>query len=106
MSALSVAQSRFKPIHPRIAFAIVERVSQERSISVDDILSACRARPLVRARNAIMAELYAMGCGCTYIGRLLDRDPSTVHHSLGLDHKRRRRRIPRHCRPVGLGVSP
>jgi hypothetical protein len=49
----------------------------------EDLLSRCRTRKLSEVRQAIMWEVYeTCGKSTVEIGRLFNRDPSTVNHAV------------------------
>lgn len=82
-----------RPIYPLPSSvrAIVERVAEAFDISADEVLSKSRARPAIHARSVIIRlirnrkwESGEHKHSTTTIGRFVNRDHSTVCHSL--DH--------------------
>lgn len=46
------------------------------------VMGNSRARPIARARQAIMHSLHLNGLSASEIGRILDRDHTTVIHGI------------------------
>jgi hypothetical protein len=59
------------------------------SISKADLLGMCRDSDLVVARKSVARSLKAAGFGVCHIGRILNRDRSTIEHYLGFRHPAR-----------------
>jgi len=61
---------------------IIMDIARERGFTISDIKSPRREYKLVRARFEIMAALKASGLSFPQVGRLLNRDHSTVMHGV------------------------
>ncbi len=57
---------------------MVESVAERHGVSVAGLLSRCRNREFVIARQDLMTVLWGSGLAFAEIGRLLGRDHSTV----------------------------
>ena len=80
VSAATMARMRGVPL---IAAHILREVSAETGVSVAQILSPLRAYPVVEARNWVMWWIREdSGLSTTAIGRVLNRDHTSVLHGL------------------------
>lgn len=61
---------------------IICQVSISMGVSPRVIMGQSRARPIARARQAIMRRLYQYGLSVSEIGRILGRDHTTVIHGI------------------------
>lgn len=61
---------------------IIARIAALHDVDVEDITGPSRVRHVCEARWAVMRELRAAGKSTPRIGRLLNRDHSTVVHGL------------------------
>jgi chromosomal replication initiation ATPase DnaA len=89
---------------------IVESVAARHGVSVADIFSPCRLRPIVDARHEAIAEVCEARPHWSYptVGRLFGRDHTTIMSAL----ERLGRKVPRKCRihhhdgmAIGRGVG-
>lgn len=61
---------------------VMARVAALHNVTVEDIVGPSRSRQICEARWAAMRELRLSGKSTPWIGRLLNRDHSTVVHGL------------------------
>lgn len=61
---------------------VLEGVARYRKLSVDDLRGPSRLPHIVRARWEVMAVLRRRGLSMEAIGRLINRNPTTVSHGL------------------------
>lgn len=69
---------------------MVESVAARHGVNVDDLLGRARNPLLVRARDALCGSLHGSGVGYADIGRLLDRDHTTIMDAVRRDLGRTR----------------
>jgi chromosomal replication initiator protein len=62
--------------------AAIEAIAQEHKFTVDDILGTSKFKPLVKVRRKCVVMLREKGYSTTEIGRIMNRDHSTIVHSL------------------------
>jgi chromosomal replication initiation ATPase DnaA len=62
-------------------------IAQDHGYTVADILGPKRRRHLVSVRNLCVAMLRNKGYSTTEIGRIMNRDHSTIVHALNKDMK-------------------
>lgn len=62
--------------------AAIEAIAQEHKFTVDDILGTRKFKPLVKVRRKCVVMLREKGYSTTEIGRIMNRDHSTIVHSL------------------------
>lgn len=75
----------------KTAAGIVDRISMESGISVSDILSAKRPRPIAHARqDAMLAIREELDWSLPRIGRIFGRDHTTVKHGIKAAGERRK----------------
>ena len=60
----------------------VAEVAGKAGLTVSDVLGRSRVRHVVKVRQRAMCRLYAEGWSLSAIGRLFDRDHSTVHYAV------------------------
>lgn len=77
---MSKAETRDSIIHSTLA---------AHGISKADLLGLCRDADLVVARKSAARSLKAAGFSVCHIGRILNRDRSTIEHYLGFRHPAR-----------------
>lgn len=78
-----------RPIH-----AIAIEVCEKHHVTLAELQSPLRYKPIVRARWELMARAYSeTGASFPAIGRFLNRDHTTVMHGV-LKHKAEAERIP------------
>lgn len=65
----------------------IKAVAEEFGIQKDQFWGKNRHRYLVTARSALAQELLALGLTTTTIGKIMDRDHTTVCHLLGTTTK-------------------
>jgi chromosomal replication initiator protein len=68
----------------RSADQILESVARKHGLTLDDLHSPSRKRTLVAARREAATELRTKGLSLTEIGRLMNRDHTTIMNLLGL----------------------
>ncbi|MBO9380048.1 hypothetical protein GG804_25090 [Sphingomonas histidinilytica] len=73
---------RLRSIPTARAAEIVADVANLFGISDADVLSDCRRRDLIVARREVYRQLRALGASYPTIGRLMQRDHSTIMHAL------------------------
>lgn len=66
---------------------LLEQVCAEHHVTADEALGPLRVPHIVAARHALWGRLRALGWSHSAIGRLCDRDPTTV--MAALDEKKR-----------------
>lgn len=59
---------------------ILKQVAGERGLSVEDVTGKSKRKELLLARLEIIARLRAAGFGIARMGRLLNRNHSTISH--------------------------
>lgn len=62
--------------------ADIQTIAQEHKFTVDDILGKRRFKPLVKVRRKCVVMLREKGYSTTEIGRIMNRDHSTIVTSL------------------------
>lgn len=62
--------------------AAIEAIAQEHGFTAEDILGKSRFRILVRVRRKCVVMLREKGYSTTEIGRIMNRDHSTIVNSL------------------------
>lgn len=62
--------------------ADIQAIAQEHKFTVDDILGKRRFKPLVKVRRKCVVMLREKGYSTTEIGRIMNRDHSTIVTSL------------------------
>jgi chromosomal replication initiation ATPase DnaA len=93
----------------KTAAGIVDRISMESGISVSDILSTKRPRPIAHARqDAMLAIREELGWSLPRIGRIFGRDHTTVKHGIEAAGERRKDQQTRSTPPNGAqgGQAP
>ena len=60
----------------------IERLAKDLGYTMDEIRGRSRLPDIVHARWAIMVDLHRVGFSSVNIGRMLNRDHSTVLHAL------------------------
>jgi len=60
----------------------IDAIAQEHGYTVEDILGKSRLKHLVSVRRLCVLMLRDCGYSTTEIGRLMDRDHSTIVHAL------------------------
>ena len=89
---LIVASPYFRrTIRKKDAMAIIERVARESGVTVKEIMSRELRRDVAATRIAAIRAVAAAypGVGSTTLGRLFDRDHTTILAALGKVRKRR-----------------
>ena len=61
---------------------IIERAARANDVTIADVLSPSQTRDIVKARRQIARELRAADKSLPDIGRILNRDPSSIFHLL------------------------
>lgn len=61
---------------------IVKSVADRHGLSIEDIMGIRKHSHVVQARRECMVALRGEGLSCPQIGRLLNRDSSTIVHNL------------------------
>lgn len=56
----------------------IERLAKDLGYTMDEIRSPSRAKPLVDARSALAVHLKGQGRNKTHIGKLINRDRTSV----------------------------
>lgn len=69
--------------------AVLTEVSEATGISISRILGRSRVRPVVEARQLVCHVLYRHGMSYPQIGRLINRDHTTVLHAVRAVEARR-----------------
>jgi hypothetical protein len=69
--------------HDDIAQVLLEETARRFRITVEQIRSTDRRREVVDARAVAMAAMRYAGLSSPYIGKVMDRDHSTVLHAAG-----------------------
>ena len=93
----------------KTAAGIVDRISMESGISVSDILSTKRARPIAHARqDAMLSIREELDWSLPRIGRVFGRDHTTVKHGIKAAGERRKDQQTRSTPPSGAqgGQAP
>lgn len=67
---------------------ILKQVSRETGVSVDAILGSSKVAAISAARQMVMAISAREGMSTTRIGKLLQRDHTTVMHGIAAHEKR------------------
>jgi chromosomal replication initiation ATPase DnaA len=67
---------------------LVERIALEHHVTADAVLGRGKTATVARARRAVMVALRGMGFSYPEVGRLIDRDPSTVMAACGARQRR------------------
>jgi len=62
--------------------AAIDTIAQEHGYTVEDILGKSRTKHLVHVRRLCVLMLREKGYSTTEIGRVMDRDHSTIVHAL------------------------
>ncbi len=70
------------PIYKLPARELMKQIGAKHGVSLDDILSARRQTDIAAARFEISARLYERGLSYPQIGRLINRDHTTVIHAV------------------------
>jgi chromosomal replication initiation ATPase DnaA len=65
--------------------ALIDEVAQLHGYTVEDILGKSRLKKLVAIRQLCVFRLRDEGYSTTEIGRIMDRDHSTICHALNKD---------------------
>lgn len=60
----------------------IAEIADEHGYTVEDILGPCRHKHLVSVRHQCFAMFYDRGYSTPEIGRIMNRDHSTVCHAL------------------------
>lgn len=61
---------------------IVARAAADHHATVEEVCGRCTYAHVVEARVAVWRELHGLGWSAAFIGRLFDRDHSTILHGL------------------------
>lgn len=64
------------------ATAVFERISRQTGISMNELLGESRQRYIIEARDKIIFILHGKGYSAAKIGRLMQRDHSSILNSL------------------------
>lgn len=75
--------------------ALLDEVCAEHHVTAAEALGALRVPHIVAARHALWGRLRALGWSHSAIGRLCDRDPTTVMAALGEKKRSAPRKAPR-----------
>jgi len=62
--------------------AEIDAIAELHGYTVEDILGKSKVRPLVEVRRKCVVRLRKKGYSTTEIGRIMQRDHSTILHSL------------------------
>ena len=62
--------------------AEIDAIAELHGYTVEDILGKSKVRPLVEVRRKCVVRLRKKGYSTTEIGRIMQRDHSTIVHSL------------------------
>lgn len=71
---------------------VLNEIAERHGVARELLTSDLRSEHLVRARQEAYYELYALGFSSSHVGRILNRDHSTVLHGIKC-HKYRMRRM-------------
>lgn len=67
---------------PGRAMSVCASVARDYGLTLDDLIGACRIRHIAKARFVCYRLLRNLGLSTPHIGRILDKDHSTVVHGL------------------------
>jgi chromosomal replication initiator protein len=65
--------------------AFIDAIAQQHGYSVEDIIGKSRRKKLVAVRRICVIMLRLQGYSTTEIGRIMNRDHSTICHALNKD---------------------
>ena len=85
---------RTKPSIKSSVESIIQDVSLETGVPVEDIKSYSRLRPKARARQIVMYRAKKIGHSLTLIGYMLNRDHTSVLHGVRLIKRVRAGEVP------------